>query len=51
MSALVRQVLREVQKDAPALARSFRTSAAPKYHYVSGHLASSCVPTLRVRQG
>lgn len=37
MSALVRQVLREVQKDAPALARSFRTSAAPKYHYDYEH--------------
>jgi len=33
MSAALRQVLREVQRDAPRLARSFQTSAAPKSGY------------------
>lgn len=37
MSAALRQLLREVQKDAPKLARSFKTSAGPKYHYDFEH--------------
>lgn len=40
MSAALRQVAREVQREAPKFARSIRTSAAPRYHYVSAAFAS-----------
>uniref|UniRef100_A0A383VVA4 Cytochrome c oxidase subunit VIIc n=1 Tax=Tetradesmus obliquus TaxID=3088 RepID=A0A383VVA4_TETOB len=37
MSAALRQVAREVQREAPKLARSIRTSTAPRYHYDYEH--------------
>lgn len=35
MSAALRHALKQVQQEAPQLARSVRTSAGPRYHYVS----------------
>lgn len=35
MSAALRQTLRVVQQEAPFMARSIRTSAQPRSHYVS----------------
>jgi hypothetical protein len=35
MSAALRQALRQLQQEAPQLSRSVRTSAGPRYHYVS----------------
>jgi hypothetical protein len=45
MSAALRQALKQVQQEAPKLARSVRTSAGPRYHYVSCSMAGCVVAT------
>lgn len=42
MSAALRQALRQVQQEAPLLSRSVRTSAGPRYHYVSATCKTGC---------
>jgi hypothetical protein len=53
MSAAARQVARQLLRcDAPSVARGFKTSASPKYHYVSGGAVPGAVaPTQKPRGG